>query len=217
MTSQRESYGRMPTMWRVRKVNVPPSVIKVVVFRHGEVASHGAVLEALTSDADLRAALTDTLAGLPFEAFYWEMPPFSSERWDDDFDSAVIDAPELSERPADASAFDGHLSGAPEGDMSVTFDNLGGDATLVVPTARADHQVYRHLAAFLRGAPRDQVDALLEAVGRAASSRVGEAPLWISTAGLGVPWLHVRLDTRPKYYKFAGFRDANIKRWPGDR
>ena len=30
--------------------------------------------------------------------------------------------------------------------------------------------------------------------------------LWLSTAGLGVYWLHLRLDTRPKYYSFQPYR-----------
>ena len=38
----------------------------------------------------------------------------------------------------------------------------------------------------------------------------GDAPTWVSTAGGGVAWLHVRLDSAPKYYthrpytRFAG-------------
>ena len=33
-------------------------------------------------------------------------------------------------------------------------------------------------------------------------------PTWLSTEGSGVPWLHVRLDDRPKYYHHAPYRDA---------
>ncbi len=36
--------------------------------------------------------------------------------------------------------------------------------------------------------------------------RIGEAPMWLSTAGAGVPWLHVRLEDRPKYYGHAAYR-----------
>jgi len=31
-------------------------------------------------------------------------------------------------------------------------------------------------------------------------------PTWLSTAGGGVAWLHVRLDTRPKYYRYNPYR-----------
>jgi hypothetical protein len=32
---------------------------------------------------------------------------------------------------------------------------------------------------------------------------------WVSTAGTGVPWLHVRRDTRPKYDRHAPYRAAS--------
>ena len=31
--------------------------------------------------------------------------------------------------------------------------------------------------------------------------RVSASPLWLSTAGMGVSWLHLRLDSRPKNYR----------------
>ncbi len=36
-------------------------------------------------------------------------------------------------------------------------------------------------------------------------ARVGDRPTWLSTAGHGVAWLHVRLDTRPKYYRYTPY------------
>lgn len=38
-------------------------------------------------------------------------------------------------------------------------------------------------------------------------ARLGVRPVWLSTAGMGVSWLHVRLDARPKYYGFAAYRE----------
>jgi hypothetical protein len=43
-------------------------------------------------------------------------------------------------------------------------------------------------------------------VGDAVARRLSSAPLWLSTSGLGVAWLHVRLDERPKYYTHAPYR-----------
>ena len=42
----------------------------------------------------------------------------------------------------------------------------------------------------------------------AMDSRVGARPIWLSTAGHGVAWLHVRLDSRPKYYLHAPYREG---------
>lgn len=33
-----------------------------------------------------------------------------------------------------------------------------------------------------------------------------DVPIWLSTSGLGVYWLHVRLDTRPKYYNHDEYK-----------
>jgi hypothetical protein len=48
---------------------------------------------------------------------------------------------------------------------------------------------------------------LWSAVGRTVASRRAASvdPVWVSTAGLGVHWLHVRLDDRPKYYRHRPF------------
>lgn len=32
-------------------------------------------------------------------------------------------------------------------------------------------------------------------------------PIWLSTSGLGVYWLHMRLDRRPKYYTYEPFKE----------
>lgn len=37
------------------------------------------------------------------------------------------------------------------------------------------------------------------------TARVGTRPVWLSTAGAGVAWLHVRLDDRPKYYSYRPY------------
>jgi hypothetical protein len=36
-------------------------------------------------------------------------------------------------------------------------------------------------------------------------------PVWFSTSGMGVAWLHFRLDERPKYYTFRAFAEENVK------
>ena len=87
-----------------------------------------------------------------------------------------------------------------------TFWNLGRDALLVAPAPIADASVYSSLAAFVRGAPEEQQHALWQRVADAAREQLGEDPLWISTSGLGVYWLHVRLDSRPKYYTHGAYR-----------
>jgi hypothetical protein len=105
-------------------------------------------------------------------------------------------------------------SGSGAGGRVASFTNLGGDATLVVPCPHPSApRGYAHLAVFLRDAPKSQRvrfwAALAERVTDELAARGAHVPLWTSTSGLGVYWLHVRLDSRPKYYQYQPFT-----RWP---
>ena len=115
-----------------------------------------------------------------------------------------MDSDSLASR-ADRDAYAEHFRGA-EGPV-VTFANLGGDAILVVPCPIAAPSCYAHLADFVRLAPETQRDALWQAVGEAMARRIGTEPVWLSTAGAAVAWLHVRLDNRPKYYAHTPYRN----------
>lgn len=90
----------------------------------------------------------------------------------------------------------------------VLFENLGKDALLAVPAPLTASSSYDHLATFIRSAPEPQKHALFRRLGRTLQSVVSDSPIWVSTAGAGVAWLHVRLDTRPKYYAYTSYREA---------
>jgi hypothetical protein len=114
----------------------------------------------------------------------------------------------LSQLRPDPSSFASHFSSSSSEDV-LTFPNLGGDAILVVPRPLSDHRCYTHLAQFLRDAPSSQVDALWRGAGLAMQDRISSTPIWLSTAGMGVSWLHLRLDSRPKYYRYEPYKAAD--------
>lgn len=158
----------------------------------------------LVDDPALRATLTDTLRAADAEAVFWECVPWPLDD-DPPFELVLVDAPPLVGLRPDAEAFAEHFDD--EADVA-TFSNLGGDAQLVVPAPRAPIDVYPHLVAFVRGAPPAQVDATWVALGHAIARwrAAGEHPLYVSTSGLGVSWVHLRLDRRPKYFTHAPYR-----------
>lgn len=159
-------------------------------------------IEPLTESGELRAFLRDLLVSSRFDAFFWETPPITVDTLEQPFEMALVDAPRLAGTAADPEAFAERFT--PDRDVAV-FPNLGRDALLVVPCPRGPSDAYAHLASFVRSAPARQIDALFREVGGAVAARVSEAPMWLSTAGLGVAWLHVRLDDRPKYYRHAPY------------
>ena len=141
------------------------------------------------------------------EHLFWEMPALDEARLNRRFECVVVDAPALAAVRADPRAFATALRSARDG--VATFANLGGDATLIAPAPPPGgaESAYRHLTSFAREARPTEHNALWRAVVTAVRGRLGAEPLWISTSGLGVHWLHVRLDVRPKYYTHAPYRD----------
>ena len=156
----------------------------------------------LECDGAFVAGFCDLLAAHPFAAYFWETPVSTLATSAQPFRFVLARADALARTAADSSSFAAQLAGGAD---VVDFDNLGGDARLIVPCAGSAGG-YAHLAAFVRTAPRAQQLALWRRVGQRWREATGRAPRWVSTAGLGVPWLHVRIDHRPKYYRHAAFR-----------
>ena len=111
----------------------------------------------------------------------------------------------LEDRRTENKAFEDYFTDDTDQGI-VSFANLSGDATLIVPSPRTDIDAYGHFAAFVRQAPSSQIDALWRVIGTTVKSMIGDAPMWLSTAGGGVAWLHIRLDTYPKYYSYSPYR-----------
>ena len=95
--------------------------------------------------------------------------------------------------------------------LAIAFENLGRDATLVVPCPPTESSLaldhFAHLASFMLKADNVKVDAFWQLVGQTMSEKVNNQSIWLSTAGMGVSWLHVRLDQRPKYYAYGPYRE----------
>ncbi len=180
-------------------------VRKLTLFSDGAAMSYAAVIESWRQDEDFNAYFSDLLAAAPFAAFFWETPPVTAYTASRAFECVLVDSPALARLTAEPAAFARPFAAAPE-DEVVAFENLGRDAWLVAPRPLPEAGDYPHLAAFLRAAPARQKAAIWRRTGEAVTRLLSERPLWISTSGLGVAWLHLRLDTRPKYYVHAPYR-----------
>ena len=90
----------------------------------------------------------------------------------------------------------------------MVLEPMNSDAILVVPRPVGPVTAYGHLASFVRNAPDSQKHSLWRLVGELMERGLGPTPVWLSTAGAGVSWLHVRLDQRPKYYGHARYRES---------
>ncbi len=181
-------------------------VIRVAINLDASPVSYGEVLRRWQIDADFRSFFIGMLADSPFSVFRWETPPVTDTSANRPFEFVLLDSPGLARTP-DTEAFAEHFRSAVDGSV-VEFPNLGKDAIMIVPCPLGPPSAYGHLASFVRQAPEAQRHALWRLVGAAMERRLATKPVWLSTAGGGVSWLHVRLDDRPKYYGHASYRET---------
>jgi hypothetical protein len=194
-------------MWTSRSEQLAKSgIIKIAIDLDASPISYEEVLHRWQNDSDFRSFFIALLADSPFAAFRWETPPITTATASRLFESVLLDSPELARNP-DSDAFAEHFRRRAAGEV-VAFPNLGKDAIMVVPCPGGPLKAYGHIGAFVRHAPEAQRHALWQMVGAEMQRRLSAKPVWLSTAGAGVSWLHVRLDDRPKYYGYGPYRDV---------
>lgn len=179
-------------------------ILKVVVKANDSPLTFSEALQQWQTNAEFRTFFNNVLANCPFSAFRWETPPLTTTTTDRPFEFVLLDSPFLARKP-DIEAFADYFRATNEDIAS--FPNLNNDALLVVPCPVGPPATYGNLAAFVRDAPEQQRHSLWKRVGEVMQQRLSTDPIWLSTAGAGISWLHVRLDNRPKYYGYPPYKD----------
>ena len=186
-------------MYSIEEEEIQKGITKYRIKMEGTRMSYREWISNIAESLEFIRFYSGILEKSDCEGFFWEVKPVSSDRLDEEFEFVLVESNRLTSIEADDQSFKEHFI---EGETVVTFLNLGKDARLVVPTARGEKGAYAHLAQFLRSAPRNQVNDFWQKIGMEYMKSIGEKNTWLSTAGLGVHWLHVRIDSQPKYYRF---------------
>lgn len=125
----------------------------------------------------------------------------------------------------------------PETNLVREETNNAVRSTATTASSSSSLDAYAHLAIFVRSAPTEQVLRTWQVAAMALLDRLGldnnnhkqdadlppqrqstssSQPVWLSTCGTGVAWLHFRLDSVPKYYSYMPYRNprwaSNINR-----
>lgn len=175
--------------------------------------------QCMASSSDgfiVQRQFTKLLSDSPYKSFFFETRGVTSKSMRvKQFEFVLVDSPQLAyyieQHGADSSSFSEYINDLPKDCAGTVFDNLGRNAKLIVPQMLDgvdSDLVYSNLASFLRGAPIDQSNKLWKLASKTYQDTVqerGNRPTWFSTSGLGVYWLHFRLDLRPKYYQYSPF------------
>ena len=193
-------------MWQVVRSSIDASTESWRVFtQSGQVLTFTEVVEYWRGNAEFRSFWNSSLREVPFAAYCWECPPITVQSSTRPFECVFVSSPMLARMPPDPGPFAEYFR--PDREV-VSFESLGKDAWLVAPCPGGRGSNFSHLASFVATATEARQSALWSAVGTALEKRISARPTWLSTAGGGVAWLHVRLDTRPKYYRYAPYRRA---------
>ena len=173
-----------------------------------------ALLQLQEKDSPLLQQMTNLLASSQHSAYFFETPSVTRSSVDTKhFQFVLVAAPQLAGVKADPDTFADYFDCDQK--LVTSFMNLGGDAKLVAPCPLGSEQEldrYASLAPFMRSAPPHQVKAFWQQSAKVIldfiESKKPDKKLWVSTSGLGVFWLHLRLDSYPKYYTFHPYKHS---------
>jgi len=184
-------------MFEVSGVAVEIGVSMYMCTENGAPMSYQEWIDKMKTSEEFVDEWIEALRESEYDAYFWEVGPANSHRLNLPIEFVLVESTSLLQLKPDRYTFDQHFQ---KGRPVVSFPNLGGDAQLVVPSPIAsDLNTYAHLANFVRKAPHDQVVSFWMSVADNYERLIGVETKWLSTAGLGVSWLHVRIDSRPKY------------------
>lgn len=191
--------------WSVQRQQVDRCTVRVTLAGESPL-SVSDVLRLWRSDGGFRSFFTAAVCESGFDAYFWEMPPVTLSTLRRPFEFVIVDGVGLARLRPDPRPFSEHFT-SHSGVGVLSFPNLSGDATLIVPApVSTDHSCYSHLGSFLRSAPVQQVDQFWQTAAAVMQRCISTSPVWLSTAGMGVSWLHLRLDSRPKYYRHQPYK-----------
>lgn len=176
------------------------NIRKISINRNSRKMSYADVINGWKNDSDFIHYFCSILKASPFEAYFWETPAINNNNLNRGFEFVEVQSHALNRMLVDPKSFEQHFDDAI---TTVTaFVNLGGDALLIAPCPENEQSSYPHLAAFLRDASSHEIESFWKEAGVQIKKNISDNYLWVSTAGSGVAWLHLRLDSFPKYYSY---------------
>jgi len=117
-----------------------------------------------------------------------------------EYKEIYIESERLEKISQDYSPFNEYFF-KPKNKYVTSFSNLSGDSILIIPIPNKSKYNYTTLKDFIDNAPLKQQKAFWIHVAECIIELLKIVDkVYLNTHGLGVYYLHVRLDTKPKYY-----------------
>lgn len=149
--------------------------------------------------------LKDEVLKTGYKAVYLEFPKLNTKNLNNKFECVILEAIELINSNPNPQAF-----GISCSDLVICTRNKSKDAELIIPNLNSSNN-YAHLFLFLDPENcQPPENNLYYYFWKSAAIVIKEQincnkNIWISTSGLGIPWLHLRISEIPKYYRFQKY------------
>lgn len=196
-------------MYTFKKEQVDGDVEKYKVYLGEDRIKFNNVIQLLKDDERFRDELKHVLTDCPYPAYFFETPPVNNVDYSaTEFEFVLVNSKTLANVSPNREAFLEHF----KSDCSnVAFFNLGKDAKLIAPcpVASKSDKTFTHLTSFARNSDEKQYHDFWKLTAKEMDARVnkqGSKYTWLSTSGLGIYWLHMRIDSKPKYYTYQPYK-----------
>ena len=194
--------------YKVRIVEQSKQVKRFYLLKDENYLTFNEVFELWQADDNFITFYINTLINFDYKAFHWEHPCLEEDLLDKKYECTITKSKRLETASINEEPFKEHIY---TNESVIDFMNLGKNARLIIPSKKTDKEVYNHLGKFIRTAPKEQIMEVFKRTGKLVTKEIKEnGKIWFNTAGLGVIWLHIRLDTKPKYYKTKKYKDPNF-------
>jgi len=177
---------------------------KFRIKKSGNELKYREVLDLWENNQEFTEFYSSIFKKCGFASYIWETPPISTDSLNQAFEFVILNTPKSSLKP-DVDTFSEYFDEKTKNYGVVSFLNLGHDAMLVVPSPLRNGSNYSGLAEFFSEAPLDQQRAFWKVTAHQIKLRLSNKSTWVSVAGGGIAWLHIRLDSRPKYYRYMPY------------
>jgi hypothetical protein len=162
--------------------------------------------ELLTISSQFRQTIIDLFANYDCDSVYWEFPPYYANAQHLNAEFTFVNTKGFGKANINAFVeyFDKSIN------EIVVFPNISKDALLISVSDNKNNEYDSHIMNFMKYHPSVETKHnLLKTIGENMLCHTNNAgPIWLSTSGKGVQWLHVRISTTPKYYKCVAYTQS---------
>ncbi|RHZ36563.1 DUF6940 family protein [endosymbiont GvMRE of Glomus versiforme] len=140
-------------------------------------------------------------------AYFWECPPITKNTLNKPFECVVIKSKSLDGITPNHSPFQKHIN-----DKKNSFTSNSGNILIIpLPEKNENNEEldYKNLTSFIQNVPdtSEQKQTFWQEVAHQLEANLeSNNPRWLSTHGLGISWLHVRIDKQPIYYSWNEYK-----------